>query len=81
MPISDDEDSHLYDFIEDKSAPTPQESAMFSDLMEHLDVVLGTLTPREERVVRMRFGIGERYDHTLEEVGQIFEVTRRGSDR
>jgi RNA polymerase primary sigma factor len=75
-PISDDEDSHLYDFIEDRSAPTPQDSAMFADLMDHLDVVLGTLTPREERVVRMRFGIGERYDHTLEEVGQIFEVTR-----
>lgn len=75
-PISDDEDSHLYDFIEDKNAPTPQDSAMFGDLIEHLNVVLGTLTPREERVVRMRFGIGERYDHTLEEVGQIFEVTR-----
>jgi RNA polymerase primary sigma factor len=75
-PISDDDDSHLYDFIEDRSAPTPQDSAMFGDLIEHLNTVLSTLTPREEKVVRMRFGIGERYDHTLEEVGQIFEVTR-----
>jgi RNA polymerase primary sigma factor len=75
-PISDDEDTHLADFIEDKNTPTPQDSAMFNDLIDHLDLVLSTLTSREERVVRMRFGVGEKYDHTLEEVGQVFDVTR-----
>jgi len=75
-PISDDDDTHLYDFIEDKLAQTPQDTAISGDLMEHLDKVLATLTPREEKVVRMRFGLGEKYDHTLEEVGQIFDVTR-----
>jgi RNA polymerase primary sigma factor len=75
-PISDDEDTHLADFIEDKNAPTPQDLAIAEDLMQQLDCLLATLTPREEKVVRMRFGIGEKCDHTLEEVGQIFDVTR-----
>jgi RNA polymerase primary sigma factor len=75
-PISDDEDARLSDFIEDKNTPTPQDFAIALDLSEHLNAMLATLTPREERVVRMRFGIGEKHDHTLEEVGQVFEVTR-----
>ncbi len=75
-PISDDEDAHLSDFIEDRNTPTPQDCAIAFDLSEQLDRLLATLTPREERVVRMRFGIGERCDHTLEEVGQVFDVTR-----
>jgi RNA polymerase primary sigma factor len=75
-PISDDEDTHLADFIEDKGTSTPQDSALYRDLTEHLNTVLSTLTSREERVVRMRFGVGEKYDHTLEEVGQVFDVTR-----
>jgi RNA polymerase primary sigma factor len=75
-PVSDDEDTHLSDLIEDKNTPVPQESVILRDLMEQLDNILSTLTPKEERVIRMRFGIGERYDHTLEEVGQVFEVTR-----
>lgn len=74
--ISDDEDTHLGDLIEDKSAPVPQESVIFRDLIEQLDRTLSTLTPKEEKVIRMRFGIGEKYDYTLEEVGQVFEVTR-----
>jgi len=76
MPINDGEDSHLFDFIEDQNAATPQESAVFDDLIEQVNRTLATLTPREEKVLRMRFGIGEKYDHTLEEVGQLFEVTR-----
>ena len=75
-PINDDEDTHLADFIEDKNILTPQDSAIYGDLVENLDKILSTLSPREERVVRMRFGLGEKYDYTLEEVGQIFEVTR-----
>ncbi|HVN95064.1 MAG TPA: RNA polymerase sigma factor RpoD [Syntrophorhabdaceae bacterium] len=75
-PVSDDEDTHLADFIEDKNILTPQDSAIYEDLVGNLDRILSTLSPREERVVRMRFGLGERHDHTLEEVGQIFEVTR-----
>jgi len=75
-PVSDDEDTHLSDLIEDRNTPVPQESVIFRDLIEQLDKTLSTLTPKEERVIRMRFGIGETYDHTLEEVGQIFEVTR-----
>jgi RNA polymerase primary sigma factor len=75
-PINDDEDAHLADFIEDKGVSTPQDTAICDDLIEQLDSVLSTLTPREEKVVRMRFGLGERYDHTLEEVGQVFDVTR-----
>ncbi|NLW34230.1 MAG: RNA polymerase sigma factor RpoD [Syntrophorhabdus aromaticivorans] len=76
MPINDGEDSHLFDFIEDQNTVTPQESAVFDDLIEQVNRTLATLTPREEKVLRMRFGIGEKYDHTLEEVGQLFEVTR-----
>jgi RNA polymerase primary sigma factor len=75
-PINDDEDTHLADFIEDKNVLTPQDSAIYEDLVMNLNSILSTLSPREERVVRMRFGLGERQDHTLEEVGQVFEVTR-----
>jgi RNA polymerase primary sigma factor len=75
-PIGEEEDSHLGDFIEDKSASSPGENVMNSALTEQTRKVLATLTPREERVLRMRFGIGERSDHTLEEVGQDFDVTR-----
>jgi RNA polymerase primary sigma factor len=75
-PMNDEDDAHLADFIEDKNVPTPQESAMLCDLTEQINKTLATLTPREEKVVRMRFGLGEQYDYTLEEVGQIFDVTR-----
>ena len=75
-PINGDEDAYLLDLIEDKSVITPHESALFDDLIEQVNKTLATLTPREEKVLRMRFGIGEKYDHTLEEVGQVFEVTR-----
>ncbi len=75
-PISDEEDTHLADFIEDKNILNPQDHAISDDLADQLDKTLATLTPREEKVVRMRFGIGEKYDHTLEEVGQTFDVTR-----
>lgn len=75
-PVSDDDDTHLSDLIEDRNTPVPQDSVIFRDLIEQLDKTLSTLTPKEERVIRMRFGIGENYDHTLEEVGQVFEVTR-----
>jgi RNA polymerase primary sigma factor len=75
-PIGEEEDSHLGDFIEDKNTIAPVDSVINIDLAEQVDKVLGTLTPREERVLRMRFGIGEKSDHTLEEVGQDFEVTR-----
>ena len=75
-PVSEDEGTHLADFIEDKSAPIPQNSAIFRDLIDQLDRTLSTLTPKEEKVIRMRFGIGEKYDHTLEEVGHVFELTR-----
>ncbi|MBA4390050.1 MAG: RNA polymerase sigma factor RpoD [Syntrophus sp. (in: bacteria)] len=75
-PINDDEDAHLSDFIEDKNVLTPQDSAIYYDLIANLDMILSTLTPREEKVVRMRFGLGEKHDHTLEEVGLVFEVTR-----
>jgi len=75
-PVNDDEDTHLADFIEDKHSNTPQDTAIYDDLYEQLNKVLSTLTPREEKVVRMRFGLGEKYDHTLEEVGQFFDVTR-----
>ncbi len=75
-PIGEEEDSHLGDFIEDKNTVSPMDSAINIDLAEQVKKVLGTLTPREERVLRMRFGIGEKSDHTLEEVGQDFEVTR-----
>jgi len=75
-PINDEEDAYLLDLIEDKNVITPHESALFDDLIEQVNRTLATLTPREEKVLRMRFGIGEKYDHTLEEVGQVFEVTR-----
>ena len=75
-PIGDEEDSSLGDFIEDKNALLPVESAIQSNLRETTTRVLSTLTPREERVLRMRFGIGMNTDHTLEEVGQQFNVTR-----
>jgi RNA polymerase primary sigma factor len=75
-PIGDEEDSHLGDFIEDKNAIQPLDSAILSNLRESTTRVLSTLTPREERVLRMRFGIGMNTDHTLEEVGQQFSVTR-----
>jgi RNA polymerase primary sigma factor len=75
-PIGDEEDSHLGDFIEDKNAILPVEAAIQSNLRETTTRVLASLTPREERVLRMRFGIGMNTDHTLEEVGQQFSVTR-----
>src|SRR6056297_3443164 len=75
-PIGDDEDSHLGDFIEDKAAVLPIDAAIQANLRETTTRVLASLTPREERVLRMRFGIGMNTDHTLEEVGQQFSVTR-----
>ncbi|MBT5374707.1 MAG: RNA polymerase sigma factor RpoD [Rhodospirillaceae bacterium] len=75
-PIGDEEDSHLGDFIEDKNAILPIDAAIQGNLRETTTRVLSTLTPREERVLRMRFGIGMNTDHTLEEVGQQFSVTR-----
>ncbi len=75
-PIGEEEDSHLGDFIEDKSVVSPAEAVINMNLAEQTRRVLKTLTPREEKVLRMRFGIGEKSDHTLEEVGQDFEVTR-----
>ena len=75
-PIGEEEDSHLGDFIEDKGVISPIEAVIKANLSESTAKVLATLTPREEKVLRMRFGIGEKSDHTLEEVGQDFEVTR-----
>ena len=75
-PIGEEEDSHLGDFIEDKSVINPSEAVINLNLSEQTRKVLATLTPREEKVLRMRFGIGEDSDHTLEEVGQDFSVTR-----
>src|SRR5450631_1859782 len=75
-PIGEEEDSHLGDFIEDKSVISPSDAVISMNLAEQTRKVLATLTPREEKVLRMRFGIGEKSDHTLEEVGQDFEVTR-----
>jgi RNA polymerase primary sigma factor len=75
-PIGEEEDSHLGDFIEDKGVISPIEAVIKNNLSESTAKVLATLTPREEKVLRMRFGIGEKSDHTLEEVGQDFEVTR-----
>jgi RNA polymerase primary sigma factor len=75
-PIGEEEDSHLGDFIEDKGVVSPLEAVIKSNLTEQTARVLSSLTPREEKVLRMRFGIGEKSDHTLEEVGQDFEVTR-----
>jgi RNA polymerase primary sigma factor len=75
-PIGDEEDSHLGDFIEDKKISTPMEAVVGLNLAEQTSKMLSTLTPREEKVLRKRFGIGEKTDHTLEEVGRDFEVTR-----
>ncbi|HKY64082.1 MAG TPA: RNA polymerase sigma factor RpoD [bacterium] len=75
-PIGEEEDSHLGDFIEDKSVINPSEAVVNMNLSETTTKVLSTLTPREEKVLRMRFGIGEKSDHTLEEVGRDFSVTR-----
>ncbi len=75
-PVGDEEDSHLGDFIEDKNAVLPVDAAIQSNLREVTTRILASLTPREERVLRMRFGIGMNTDHTLEEVGQQFSVTR-----
>jgi RNA polymerase primary sigma factor len=75
-PIGEEEDSHLGDFIEDKKFMLPSDAAVNMNLAEQTRKVLATLTPREEKVLRMRFGIGEKADHTLEEVGQDFAVTR-----
>jgi RNA polymerase primary sigma factor len=75
-PIGEEEDSHLGDFIEDKGVQSPSDSAISTNLAEHTRRALSTLTPREEKILRMRFGIGEKSEHTLEEVGQDFKVTR-----
>jgi RNA polymerase primary sigma factor len=75
-PIGEEEDSHLGDFIEDKAIVSPSDAVINMNLAEQTRKVLATLTPREEKVLRMRFGIGEKSDHTLEEVGQDFAVTR-----
>ena len=75
-PIGEEEDSHLGNFIEDKSIISPSESVIHFNLSDQTKYVLATLTPREEKVLRMRFGIGEKSDHTLEEVGRDFSVTR-----
>jgi len=75
-PIGEEEDSHLGDFIEDKNAVSPVDSAVRYDLQRQIDTILAGLTPREELVLRKRFGIGQEQEHTLEEVGQSFDVTR-----
>jgi RNA polymerase primary sigma factor len=75
-PVGEDDDSYLGDFIADHNTPTPQDAVIQGDLQVHTLRVLATLAPREERVLKMRFGIGERANHTLEEVGQDFDVTR-----
>ena len=75
-PIGEEEDSHLGDFIEDKRVASPVDAVINLNLSEQTRKALATLTPREEKVLRMRFGIGEKADHTLEEVGQDFAVTR-----
>ena len=75
-PIGEEEDSHLGDFIEDKKVVSPGDAIVNFNLAEQTRKVLRTLTPREEKVLRMRFGIGEKADHTLEEVGRDFDVTR-----
>src|SRR5438132_5806268 len=75
-PLGEEEDSHLGDFIEDKAITSPSDAVINMNLAEQTRKVLATLTPREEKALRMRFGIGEKSDHTLEEVGQDFEVTR-----
>jgi RNA polymerase primary sigma factor len=75
-PIGEEEDSHLGDFIEDKTAVSPSEAVMSLNLKEQTEAMLKTLTPREERIIKMRFGLDDGSEHTLEEVGQSFAVTR-----
>src|SRR4029434_7771897 len=75
-PVGDEDDSHLGDFIEDKNVVQPIDAAIQSNLRDTLAEVLASLTPREERIIRMRFGLGMTSDHTLEEVGNTFSVTR-----
>ena len=75
-PIGEEEDSHLGDFIEDRQAVSPSDAVISVNLKEYTSQVLRTLTPREERVVKMRFGLEDGSEHTLEEVGQSFQVTR-----
>src|SRR5271165_5848398 len=75
-PIGVEEDSHLGDFIEDRQAVSPSEAVISVNLKEYTSQVLRTLTPREERVIKMRFGLEDGSEHTLEEVGQSFQVTR-----
>jgi RNA polymerase primary sigma factor len=75
-PIGDDDDSHLGDFIEDQTTLAPNDAAMYASLREVTKDVLDSLTPREAKVLRMRFGIEMNTDHTLEEVGKQFDVTR-----
>jgi RNA polymerase primary sigma factor len=74
--VGTDEDARLGDFIEDKDAISPADALVAADLSEQTRRVLATLTPREEKILRMRFGIGERSDHTLEQVGEEFDLTR-----
>jgi RNA polymerase primary sigma factor len=75
-PIGEEEDSHLKDFIEDRAAVSPIDAVMHNNLKEETQLILKTLTPREEKVLKMRFGVGGGTEHTLEEVGQSFTVTR-----
>ena len=75
-PIGDDDDSHLGDFIEDTNNTAPIEAAMQAGLRDVVKDILDSLTPREEKVIKMRFGVGDGSEHTLEEVGQSFAVTR-----
>ena len=75
-PIGEEEDSHLGDFIEDRGIVSPADAVINLNLREQTEAVLKTLTPREEKVIKMRFGLGDGSEHTLEEVGQNFEVTR-----
>ncbi len=75
-PVGDEDDTQLGDFIEDEDAASPAEDALEENLREHTKEMLSSLTPREEKIIRMRFGIGEKTDHTLEEVGQDFNLTR-----
>ena len=75
-PIGEEEEGRLEDFIEDKEMISPQEAAISSNMRKQIQQVLSTLNEREGKIVRMRFGIGEKHDHTLEEVGQVFDLTR-----
>jgi RNA polymerase primary sigma factor len=75
-PMGEEEDSRLEDFIEDKDVVSPQDAAISASMASQIQRVLSTLSKREEQILRMRFGIGEKHDHTLEEVGQDFNVTR-----